>query len=97
MAFDAALDRAKELDRYFEQHHKTIGPLHGLPVSLKDQFHVKGMETSMAYIGWIGTFEGRKGTGKEKVFESELVRELHSLGAIPIAKVGTRFQSSQPY
>lgn len=53
---------------------------------MKDQFHVKGMETSMAYIGWIGTFEGRKGTGKEKVFESELVRELHSLGAIPIAK-----------
>ena len=64
---------------------------------MKDQFHVKGTETSMAYIGWIGTFEGRKGTGKEKVFESELVRELHSLGAIPIAKVGNHFQSSQPY
>lgn len=61
---------------------------------MKDQFHVKGMETSMAYIGWIGTFEGRKGTGKEKVFESELVRELHSLGAIPIAKVGKYLQSS---
>ena len=41
----------------------------------------------MAYIGWIGTFEGQKGTGKEKRFESELVRELYSLGAIPIAKV----------
>ena len=34
-----------------------------------------------------GTFEGQKGTGKEKRFESELVRELYSLGAIPIAKV----------
>lgn len=55
---------------------------------MKDQFHVKGMETSMAYTGWIGTFEGRKGTGKERVFESELVKELHSLGAIIIAKVG---------
>lgn len=40
----------------------------------------------MAYVGWIGTFEGEKGTGKEGKFESELVRELVSLGAIPIAK-----------
>lgn len=43
----------------------------------------------MVYVGWIGTFEGVKGTGKEKVFESELVREFRSLGAIPIAKVCT--------
>jgi amidase len=41
----------------------------------------------MAYVGWIGTFEGLKGTGKEKVVESELVKELLSLGAVPMAKV----------
>lgn len=32
-------------------------------------------------MGWIGTFQGKKNTGKEKVFESEMVRELRSLGA----------------
>lgn len=58
-----------------------MGPLHGLPVSLKDQFHVKGVETHMGYVGWIGTFQGKKGTGKERVFESELVKELRQLGA----------------
>ncbi|KIW91701.1 uncharacterized protein Z519_07669 [Cladophialophora bantiana CBS 173.52] len=36
----------------------------------------------MAYIGWIGTFEGVKGTGKEKVFESQLVTDLRALGAV---------------
>jgi amidase len=41
----------------------------------------------MAFVGWIGTFEGQKGTGKEKTFESQVVRELYSLGAIPIGKV----------
>jgi amidase len=41
----------------------------------------------MAFVGWIGTFEGKKGTGKERTFESELIRELYSLGAIPIGKV----------
>jgi amidase len=40
----------------------------------------------MGYVGWIGTFQGEKGTGKEKVFESELVRELRDLGAILYCK-----------
>lgn len=67
-------------------HKKPIGPLHGLPVSLKDQFHVKGVETTMGYVGWIGTFQGKKGTGKERVFESELVKELRDLGAVLYCK-----------
>lgn len=84
--FDAAIEDAKKLDEYFAQYKKPIGPLHGLPVSLKDQFHVKGVETSMGYVGWIGTFEGRQGTAREKVFESEMVKELRNLGAVLFCK-----------
>lgn len=40
----------------------------------------------MGYVGWIGTFEGRTGTGKEKTFESEMVRELRASGAILYCK-----------
>lgn len=40
----------------------------------------------MGYIGWIGTFQGKKGTGKEKVFESEMVKELRDLGAVLYCK-----------
>jgi amidase len=79
--FDQAIKDAEKTDAYFKKHGKPIGPLHGLPVSLKDQFHVKGVETHMGYVGWIGTFQGKKGTGKEKVFESEMVKELRALGA----------------
>ncbi|KAF2763633.1 amidase [Teratosphaeria nubilosa] len=79
--FDAAIKNAEETDAYFKKHGKPIGPLHGLPVSLKDQFHVKDVETHMGYIGWIGTFQGKKDTGKERSFESEMVKELRSLGA----------------
>ncbi|EME48790.1 hypothetical protein DOTSEDRAFT_58092 [Dothistroma septosporum NZE10] len=79
--FDQAIQEAEQLDKYYQEHKKPIGLLHGLPVSLKDQFHVNGVETSMGYVGWLGTFQGKKGTGKEKVFESEMVRELRSLGA----------------
>lgn len=33
--------QAKELDAYYEKNGKTVGPLHGLPISLKDQFRIK--------------------------------------------------------
>ena len=84
--FDAAIEDARRLDDYHAQQKGPIGPLHGLPVSLKDQFHVKGVETTMGYVGWIGTFMGKKGTGKEKVFESEMVKELRALGAVLYCK-----------
>ena len=84
--FDAAMNEAQRLDNYFATNGRPKGPLHGLPVSLKDQFHIKGVETTMGYVGWIGTFEGKKGTGREKVFESEMVKQLRALGAILYCK-----------
>jgi amidase len=80
--FDAAIEQAKELDAYFKKHGRPLGPLHGLPVSLKDQFHIKGVDTSMGYVGWVGTFQGIKDDPRRGMFESELVRELRELGAV---------------
>jgi amidase len=84
--FDDALAAAECLDEEFAINKTPKGPLHGLPVSLKDQMHVKGIETTMGYVGWINTFEGKKGTGKERLYESEVVRELRAAGAILFCK-----------
>ncbi|KDB20646.1 hypothetical protein H109_07399 [Trichophyton interdigitale MR816] len=84
--FDQALERAKYLDDYVEKHGKTMGPLHGLPISLKDQFHVKGNDTTMGYVGWIDTFEGDKGSDKVHNFDSPIVTDLLSLGAVLYCK-----------
>ncbi|KAK9238690.1 amidase signature domain-containing protein [Lipomyces kononenkoae] len=54
---EQALAQAKELDAYFEQHKKPVGPLHGLPISLKDQFRIKGLETSMGYVSWLNKYD----------------------------------------
>ncbi|KAL9036398.1 MAG: hypothetical protein Q9214_006151 [Letrouitia sp. 1 TL-2023] len=84
--FEQALQRAQELDDYLQEHKTTIGPLHGLPVSLKDQFHVRGNDTSMAYIGWLGTYEGSKDPTLVHRVNSQVVSELLSLGAVLYCK-----------
>lgn len=40
----------------------------------------------MGYVGWIGTYQGKKDDPRHRVAESELVRELRSLGAVLFCK-----------
>src|SRR4051794_14731247 len=87
MFFDKALARAQELDDYQAKYGRTTGPLHGLPVSLKDQFHVKGVDTSMAYVGWIGSNCGITDESQVHEVESEITREFLSVGAVLYCKV----------
>ncbi|UZP39411.1 hypothetical protein NXS19_007227 [Fusarium pseudograminearum] len=84
--FDQALERAKYLDDYLAKHSKPFGPLHGLPISLKDQFHVKGVDTTMGYVGWIGGNLGVSDPDKIHKVESQIVTELLSLGAVLYCK-----------
>ncbi|CCG81827.1 putative General amidase GmdA [Taphrina deformans PYCC 5710] len=55
--FDQAIASAEKLDESFKASGKVVGPLHGVPVSLKDQFRVTGVETSMGYVAWLGKTE----------------------------------------
>lgn len=50
MFFDEAIKTAQGLDEYFQKNKKVIGPLHGLPVSLKDGFNIVGQD---ATLGWL--------------------------------------------
>ncbi|KAI1327595.1 amidase signature domain-containing protein [Xylariaceae sp. FL0255] len=85
--FDQALDRAVWLDEQFSARQSTVvGPLHGLPISLKDQFHVKGVDTTMGYIGWIGSNLGISDPKQAHKVESQIITELLSLGAVLYCK-----------
>lgn len=45
--FEEAFKVARVLDEHLARTGKTVGPLHGLPISIKDLFTVEGVDTSI--------------------------------------------------
>lgn len=45
MPWEQSIEAAKALDEHLERTGQTVGPLHGLPVSIKDQFNIKGLDS----------------------------------------------------
>src|SRR5436190_7085981 len=73
-----ALEEADQLDRERAQG-KLRGPLHGIPVALKDNIHTTNMPTTggaLVFAGYIPPYE------------ATLTRNLKAAGAIIIAKTG---------
>ncbi|KAI9705661.1 MAG: hypothetical protein M1820_005071 [Bogoriella megaspora] len=51
--FPQAIARAKALDAYIAKHAKPVGPLHGLPISLKDSFSIPGIDSSVGVTSLV--------------------------------------------
>ncbi|KAJ0329695.1 hypothetical protein COL922a_012791 [Colletotrichum nupharicola] len=51
--FAEGIARAKELDKRFKETGKPAGPLHGLPISMKDSFKVKGHHATVGYVEFL--------------------------------------------
>ncbi|KAF5622589.1 general amidase [Fusarium sp. NRRL 25303] len=77
VAFEDALRQAEVLDAYMTSKKKPIGPLHGLVVTLKDQFNIKGYDSTLGYVGR---------SFNPATEDAVLVEMLKSLGAIVLAK-----------
>ncbi|KAK2813699.1 hypothetical protein FQN50_000097 [Emmonsiellopsis sp. PD_5] len=75
--FDQALERAAQLDAHLKRTGKPIGPLHGLPISVKDTFDIKGIDstTGLAALAF-----------KPAAKNAPLIDLLLHLGAIIITK-----------
>ncbi|KAF8905934.1 general amidase [Gymnopilus junonius] len=70
---DRALRRAAELDKHLKSTGKVLGPLHGLPISLKDHIPIKGIEMTMGYASWVGRYSDKN---------SAIVDVLEACGAV---------------
>lgn len=51
--FPQALQRAQELDAHFKRTGQPIGPLHGIPISLKESFNVQGVPSTLGYVSFL--------------------------------------------
>lgn len=73
---ESAIAQAKKLDDYLEENGKTIGPLHGVPVSLKEHMPMAGTFSSSGCFSSMVKDEN----------DSQMVSILRSLGAVFFCK-----------
>ena len=52
ICFDEALKVAADLDDVLARTGRTVGPLHGVPISVKEHIDVKGLDGSSGFVGW---------------------------------------------
>jgi Asp-tRNA(Asn)/Glu-tRNA(Gln) amidotransferase A subunit family amidase len=72
-----ALAQAVRLDAAFAKNGKLTGPLHGIPIAVKDQAETKGIETSFGSIALKGYVPEQDAT---------IVTKLKEAGAVIIGK-----------
>ncbi|KAF7310294.1 hypothetical protein MIND_00403400 [Mycena indigotica] len=75
--FEDAVAEAKALDDEFAKTGKLRGVLHGVPMSMKDQFDIRGYDSSMGYSKLLN---------KPAATDSDVTAVLRAAGAIPIIK-----------
>src|SRR6476646_6393171 len=73
-----ALDEADALDRERAQGH-VRGPLHGIPIALKDNIHTTNMPTTGGALAFVGLVPP---------YEATLTKNLRDAGAVIVAKTG---------
>jgi len=72
-----ALVRALWLDDYIAVHGKTIGPLHGLPISVKEHICMEGLECNAGFVSWVG---------RQSVEDALVLKILWDAGAVFYAR-----------
>ncbi|KAI2621857.1 amidase [Xylaria nigripes] len=75
--FQRAIETAKALDQRLAKGLGPVGPFHGLPISLKDNFNLLGLDSTVGLTSHIGD---------PAQYESELVNILVEAGAVVYVK-----------
>lgn len=72
-----AITRAKWLDKYIAEHGKPVGPLHGLPISVKEHICMEDLECNAGFASWMG---------RKSVDDALVLRILWDAGAVFYAR-----------
>jgi amidase len=77
LMFDEAIDTARQYDRHLAETGSIKGPLHGLPISVKDIFDVAGHISTAGFVSRLDDVAKEDGL---------LVAAMKEAGAIPFIK-----------
>ncbi|KAJ4184750.1 hypothetical protein NW767_013046 [Fusarium falciforme] len=72
-----AVDDAKACDEYLARTGHTMGPLHGLPISVKEQIAISGLCTNAGFVAWVRNLSAE---------DANVVQSLKRLGAVIFAR-----------
>ncbi|OAA55296.1 Amidase [Niveomyces insectorum RCEF 264] len=75
--YEEALARAKKLDDILKTTGKPVGPLHGLPIAIKDHFLMKGKPATFAAVAWHNNIADS---------DASIVEALQNAGVVPFAR-----------
>ncbi len=85
---DQALERARELDRHLRETGEFVGPLHGIPVIVKDNYDTADLQTTAGSATLLGSVP------PDDAFQ---VRRIREAGAIVLAKSNMAEFAFSPY
>ncbi len=71
------LEEARALDQRFQKTQKLVGPLHCIPVVIKDNIDAKDLSTTSGSLALLGT---------QPIHDATLVKQLRHAGAIILGK-----------
>ncbi|KAH8743757.1 putative fatty-acid amide hydrolase [Diaporthe sp. PMI_573] len=71
--FEKGLTRARELDAQLRRTGRPVGPLHGLPLSLKDLMNLEGHATTFGFVALADNIKSES---------DPVVARLHDAGAV---------------
>ncbi|CAG7962777.1 unnamed protein product [Penicillium olsonii] len=72
-----AIESAKACDRFLARTGNPIGPLHGLPISVKEQISIAGHYTNVGFVSMVSNHSTE---------DASIVKSLKSLGAVVFAR-----------
>lgn len=78
--YEKALDEAKKADQHLHEDKEPIGPLHGVPICVKESFDVEGMKTTG------GLLHLKNHTAQK---DAHVIQKLKKAGAIILCKTNT--------
>ncbi|KAL2672481.1 hypothetical protein Neosp_013192 [[Neocosmospora] mangrovei] len=77
IAQQCAIEDAKACDEYLARTGQPIGPLHGLPISVKEQISIAGHYTDARFVAWAGNISQE---------DAHIIKTLKKLGAVVFAR-----------